>query len=471
MRHLLKKGYMFKLNIDYKRDIDCFYAKNFKDKISVLYESVDISHVYGRQSIIAVNPILEIKGRGNHTEITLIDDKAMSFLKVFKQSKEKKITINDRKSSDVLRDLLENNESESSYLGMYGAFAYEFVCQFYPVKRHDGNSEINDFRLFLFSDYIVFDHIKESAFIESFDEVSALNISKLYDSYSTYSQNGFDIKDIDYSPSEEKFKDMISESRGLAAKGEFYEIVLSRKISGKFKGEAFDLYLNYKEKNPSPYLFFCQFIDEQILGASPEMMLRVEDNLAETRPISGTNRRGKDAFEDHQLMMELLNSNKEKAELDMLVDLGRNDLSRVCKPGLTISDYRFVEKYSQVMHTVAHLKGELEDGKTAYDALIATINAGTLTGAPKIAAMNYIAKFEKTSRDYYGGSVGYLTFSNSCDTGILIRFVHIKNGNFVYQTGATVLYDSDPEFELKETFRKAAAFLKSISSYDEEKVL
>ena len=462
---------MFRLNIDYKTNIDCFYANNFKDKISVLYESVDISHVYGRQSIIAINPILEIKGRENKTEINILDKKADSFLTTFQKRSNEQIIIENKKSSDVLRQVLENNESDSKYLGLYGAFAYEFVCQFYPVKRHDGNAEINDFRLFLFADYIIFDHIKESAFIESFDEASALALSQEYDAFPAYKQYGFSIADVEYSPSEEKFKKSIAESRELAAKGEYYEIVLSRKISGSFEGEPFDLYLNYKEKNPSPYLFFCQFIDEQILGASPEMMLRVEDNLAETRPISGTNRRGRDAFEDHQLMMELLNSNKEKAELDMLVDLGRNDLSRVCKPGLTISDYRFVEKYSQVMHTVAHLKGELEEGKTAYDALIATINAGTLTGAPKIAAMNYIAKFEKTSRDYYGGSVGYLTFNNSCDTGILIRFVHIKNGNFVYQSGATVLYDSDPEFELKETFRKAAAFLKSISSYNEEKVI
>ena len=202
---------------------------------------------------------------------------------------------------------------------------------------------------------------------------------------------------------------------------------------------------------------------EYILGASPEMMIRVQDDIVEIRPISGTAKRGKTSFDDHQNMMDLLNSTKEKSELDMLIDLARNDLNRVCKPGLEISDYRYVEKYARVMHTVAHIRGELEPKKTAFDVLISCLNAGTLTGAPKIAAMNVIAEIESFHRGYYGGCVGYFAFNGNCDTAILIRSAHVKNELLNYKSGATLLFDSKPSLEFEESEHKASAFLSSLT--------
>ena len=193
------------------------------------------------------------------------------------------------------------------------------------------------------------------------------------------------------------------------------------------------------------------------------MMVRCENNIVNLRPISGTAKRGKDPIEDHENMLALLSDPKERAELDMLIDLGRNDLSRVCEPGVTITDYRFVEKYSRVMHTVAHLSGKLRSDYTALDALIACLNAGTLTGAPKVAAMQTIERHEKERRGYYGGTIGYLTFSGDMDTGIIIRTAHIKDHQLRFQVGATLLYDSVPEKEYQETLNKAEAFLKTFS--------
>jgi anthranilate/para-aminobenzoate synthase component I len=194
------------------------------------------------------------------------------------------------------------------------------------------------------------------------------------------------------------------------------------------------------------------------------MMVRYENGRVNLRPISGTAKRGKNPIEDHENMLKLLTDPKEKAELDMLIDLGRNDLSRVCEPGVKIDDYRFVEKYSKVMHTVAHLSGKLRKGYTALDALIACLNAGTLTGAPKVAAMRVIEKHEKERRGYYGGAIGYLTFSGEMDTGIIIRTAHIKNDHLRFQVGATLLYDSKPKKEYEETINKAQAFLNTFQN-------
>jgi len=210
-------------------------------------------------------------------------------------------------------------------------------------------------------------------------------------------------------------------------------------------------------------MFYFDMGDEQLIGASPEMMVRCEKGIVNLRPISGTAPRGTNSIEDHENMLKLLNCTKEKAELDMLVDLGRNDLTRVCQPNIKVSDYRFVEKYSKVMHTVTHLEGELRPECTAFDALISTLNNGTLTGAPKVQAMSVIEKHETQRRGYYGGAIGYLTFGGDMDTGIIIRTAHVKKDNISISAGATLVYDSDPTSEYEETMNKAAALLSVIS--------
>jgi anthranilate synthase len=179
-------------------------------------------------------------------------------------------------------------------------------------------------------------------------------------------------------------------------------------------------------------------------------------------------RRSGDPIEDHHLMMELLNSPKENSELDMLIDLGRNDLSRICKPRIEIDHYRIIEKYSHVTHTVAQLSGVLEDAYTGFDALIASLNAGTLTGAPKIAAMNYIEQIEQHTRGYYGGSIGWLLLNGDVNTAITIRTAHIKDGMLDFSAGATLLYESVPENELRETKIKAGAFMAAVADFSKQ---
>jgi anthranilate/para-aminobenzoate synthase component I len=194
------------------------------------------------------------------------------------------------------------------------------------------------------------------------------------------------------------------------------------------------------------------------------MMVRVENQKVHLRPISGTRPRGKDPISDHENELELLSCPKERAELDMLIDLGRNDLRRVCEKGIEITAYRHVEKYSRVMHTIAHLIGRLRSDLSPLDAIIACQSAGTLTGAPKVQAMKEIEKHEKSRRGYYGGSIGYITFGGDMDTGIIIRTAHIKNGRFSVRVGATLLYDSVPNDEYKETENKAKALLELLNA-------
>jgi anthranilate synthase component 1 len=189
------------------------------------------------------------------------------------------------------------------------------------------------------------------------------------------------------------------------------------------------------------------------------MMLRAEHGQVQLRPISGTAPRGQNPIDDHEIMLQLLMSEKEKSELDMLVDLGRNDLARVCQPGVWVDRYRYVERYSRVMHTVAQVSGTLAPGLTGYEALLAALPAGTLSGAPKLAAMRYIDALEPFRRGWYGGAVGYLLLSGEVDTGIVIRTAHIRGHELRYCSGATLLFDSLPEAELRETQHKAAAFL------------
>ncbi len=460
-----------------------------------LFESKDISHIYGRLSLIGIDPVLEIKGKGDSFTITALNKRAGRYMedlsnedlsicdefergtgiisgKIFRddddfeegeRSKQKNI-------SRVVRLFLNKFKMQGrEMLGLYGAFSYDFVKQFENIPNLLPEDDVNDFRLLLCDTFVFFDHLKEVkeviAYRESEEESLAVceELKKRIEGHDVESE-GFEVLNDKFDLEQKEFEALVENARDLAKRGELFEVVYSNTLRAKFKGDAFALYKKYAEINPSPYLFYFNFGDEQLIGASPEMMVRCEHGEVHMRPISGTAKRGEDPIEDHENMLELLQSEKERAELDMLIDLGRNDLARICEPGIEISDYRFVEKYSKVMHTVAHLSGKLRAGFTAFDSLISCLNAGTLTGAPKIAAMTEIEKNEKSRRGYYGGTIGYLTFNGDMDTGIIIRTAHIKGDDLSFRVGATLLYDSKPEAEFEETLNKARAFLTTISS-------
>lgn len=251
--------------------------------------------------------------------------------------------------------------------------------------------------------------------------------------------------------------------------GDIFQVVLSQRFSIPFGGQPFNLYRKLRSINPSPYLYFLDFGDYSLVGASPEMLVRVEDNLVFTRPIAGTRPRGSTTQEDLRLAEEMLADEKERAEHLMLVDLGRNDLGKVCLPG-TVEVKRFmeVERYSHVMHMVSEVQGQLEPGKSSGLALASCFPAGTLSGAPKIRAMQIIEELEPLRRGPYGGAVGYLDFAGNMDTAITIRTALLHQGKAYIQAGAGIVADSDPAKEYQETLHKARAMAAAVLAVSEE---
>jgi anthranilate synthase component 1 len=224
-----------------------------------------------------------------------------------------------------------------------------------------------------------------------------------------------------------------------------------------------DLYRALRFVNPSPYLFFLKLEDMFLIGSSPEVMVRLEEGVAELRPIAGTRKRGRNEQEDRQMADELLQDPKERAEHVMLVDLGRNDLGRIAQIGtIQVNQFMVVERYSHVMHLVSNIQAQLSPGKDCFDVLKASFPAGTLSGAPKVRAMEIIDEFEPTRRGPYGGAVGYFSYTGNMDLCITIRTILIKDGNIFIQVGAGIVADSDPDREYQETLNKVEGMVQAI---------
>jgi anthranilate synthase component 1 len=244
--------------------------------------------------------------------------------------------------------------------------------------------------------------------------------------------------------------------------GDVIQVVLSQRFSAPLDVDPFDIYRALRVVNPSPYMFYLQFDDTRVIGASPEVLVRKEGRRVEVRPIAGTRPRGATPAEDQHLEAELLADPKERAEHIMLVDLGRNDLGRVCTTGsVTVDELMVVERYSHVMHIVSNVEGTLLPGMDNLDVLKATFPAGTLTGAPKIHAMEIIDELEPIKRGLYGGACGYLSFSGEMDMAIAIRTGIVKNGMLHVQAAAGIVADSIPENEWQETENKARALIRA----------
>jgi anthranilate synthase component 1 len=245
--------------------------------------------------------------------------------------------------------------------------------------------------------------------------------------------------------------------------GDIFQVVLSQRFSGELQTDPFDIYRALRTINPSPYMFFLRFGETLVIGASPEVLVRKEEDRIEVRPIAGTRPRGKTAEEDLHLEEELLADPKERAEHIMLVDLGRNDVGRVARPGtVEVSELMVVERYSHVMHIVSNVRGQLKGGMDAFDVFRATFPAGTLSGSPKIRAMEIIDELEPCRREVYGGAVGYFSFSGNMDMAIAIRTLVVHEGKVYLQAGAGIVADSDPEAEYTETINKAMGVRKAI---------
>jgi len=263
--------------------------------------------------------------------------------------------------------------------------------------------------------------------------------------------------------SREEFKAAVEQCKEYVRAGDIFQVVLSQRFSGVLDCDPFDIYRALRTINPSPYMFFLRFDDTLVIGASPEVLVRKEGDQVEVRPIAGTRPRGATPEEDGRLEQELLTDAKELAEHIMLVDLGRNDLGRVCRTGtVEVDELMVVERYSHVMHIVSNVRGKLKDGCDALDVFGAAFPAGTLSGAPKIRAMEIIDELEPCRREIYGGAVGYLSFSGNMDMAIAIRTLIVNQGRIHLQAGAGIVADSDPESEYQETLSKARGALKAI---------
>jgi anthranilate synthase component I len=262
----------------------------------------------------------------------------------------------------------------------------------------------------------------------------------------------------------EKFFANVRKAKEYITAGDVIQVVGSQRFSANFKASAIDLYRAARSVNPSPYMFLLEFDGFSLVGASPEIHVRCEERTVEIRPIAGTRRRGATTEEDLALEKELLADPKERAEHVMLVDLARNDLGRVCDFGsVQVRDLMIIERYSHVMHIVSQVEGKLSADKTLYDLMRATFPAGTLSGAPKIRAMQIIAELEQTARGPYGGCVGYFSFNGNLDTCITIRTALVKDGKAYVQAGGGWVNDSTPEAEFQETVNKAKAMLKAVA--------
>ncbi len=348
-----------------------------------------------------------------------------------------------------------------------------------PDRHPDDNSPVA--KLLFFDHVVAFDHVMQRLMLVSnifasdarsdadllaaaharLDEITAslrgaqIDLLRLDEEADT---------NFEASCSREEFVSIVARAKEEIAAGEVFQIVLSQSWSTPYpSAQALTLYRALRRVNPSPYMFLLRTAECTLVGASPEMLVRVQDQRAETRPIAGTRPRGKTASEDTRLAEELLADPKENAEHLMLVDLGRNDVGRVCRAGsVEVTEFRQVERYSHVMHLVSHVTGVLRGEMTPVDLFLSCFPAGTVSGAPKIRAMELIDELEFSRRGAYAGAVAYIGFSGNLDSCISIRTIVLKDGKAIVQAGAGIVHDSNPETEFEETLSKSAALKKAI---------
>jgi anthranilate synthase component 1 len=368
------------------------------------------------------------------------------------------------------------------YGGAVGFLGYDMVRYFerLPTDRRD-ELETAD-AVFLITDtMIIFDNVRhtlkivacammdnhadtESAYRKATEKIDLL-IAVLQAPFSvphaTSQEAGGDVLQANMTP--DAFRGMVRQAKEYILAGDIIQVVLSQRFQRDNRVDPVNLYRALRFVNPSPYLFFLKMDDLTLIGSSPEVMVRLEEGIVELKPIAGTKRRGGHEQEDRRLADELLNDPKERAEHVMLVDLGRNDLGRIARTGsVQVNQLMAVERYSHVMHLVSAIQAQLAPGRDAFDVLKATFPAGTLSGAPKVRAMQIIDELEPSRRGPYGGAVGYFSFSGNMDLGITIRTMMVRDGRIYVQVGAGIVADSDPETEYQETLSKAAGMMQAI---------
>ena len=363
----------------------------------------------------------------------------------------------------VIRQIFELFRSDDPYLGLYGAFGYDLVFQYENIEaKHERDPEQTDCHLFLPVEMVVVDRQKEEAYkieyhIDTPDGMTESWWNTGAEFPVVYAKADGEIK-CDHVQGE--FEQKVAKIQEGCRRGDYFEVVLSQSFSTSFAEQPSTLFKRICEQNPSPYSFLINMGTEQLVGASPEMYVRVKGNRFETSPISGTVSVGNDPMETAERIKNLISSEKEESELTMCTDVDRNDMSRICEQGsVRLIGRRLLERYSRLIHTVDHLEGVLIKDRDAIDAVLTHMWACTVTGSPKPVAMQTIENMENSPRGWYSGCIGFLWFNGYVSTGMTLRTVHLKNGQATVRAGATLLYDSDPMAEERETHIKASAFL------------
>jgi anthranilate synthase component I len=438
---------------------------------SFLFESVEGGERFGRHSFIGRNPLFTLSTSGLRSTLTKngqqhpVDGNYFAYL-----------------SSLIEGYTLPHLPGLPRFTGgLVGFIGYDLVrhIERIPETIHNDN-DVDDARLGFYPTILAFDHFKQRIqFISNVivdrdadlrrqydnarEEIETLRsiIRKEPSSGGTFYAN---IAGSASNISRGEFEENVRIAKRYITAGDIFQVVLSQRFGVPFRGDVFTIYRALRVVNPSPYLYFLDNGDSQVIGSSPEILVRKEGDRAETFPIAGTRHREADEVKDAQLERELLDDGKERAEHIMLVDLGRNDLGRVCKPGtVAVNELMHIVRYSHVMHIASHVGGMLREGVNAVDVFKAAFPAGTVSGSPKVRAMEIIDELETTRRGLYAGGVGYFDFAGNMDMCIAIRTLYAKNSTLYFQTGAGIVADSDPAKEYEETINKSNAMREAIS--------
>ena len=474
-KRLHKKKYSQAVHLSYKCNNYAFIENLYKfilvQKNSFIFESVEKGKIRGRYTIIGFNPdkIFNIK-----KNVIIEDD--------FKKKK-----IINKNILKYLNNLFQNFKVKSSKelprmsSMLVGYFSYDIIrlIENIPNKCKD-DLKIPDIRLMRPKNLIIYDNVKRKIFyIENI-----YNDQKIYDYPSEYEKIKNTLNELRYygniplpenfhinnkkiniksNISKSKFKSIVRKAKTYIKKGDIFQVVLSQRFSAEIKKPPLEIYNTLRKSNPSPFMFYFNYDDFQVLGSSPEILVRLVNGEVTIRPIAGTRPRGKNPKEDKKLTAELLNDPKELSEHLMLLDLGRNDVGKVSKANSVKVTEKFkVEKYSHVMHIVSNVIGKLRKNLSLFETFLSGFPAGTVSGAPKIRAMEIIDELEVSKRKLYAGGIGYFTANQEFDTCIALRTALIKNKKIYVQAGAGVVADSKPESEYKETINKAKALMQAI---------
>jgi anthranilate synthase component I len=459
------------------------YMKLRGDGASFLLESVEGGERIARYSFIGIRPKAQYIIRGNEIEVV---ESESSHVVTFDENVDPTYFLQEEMS----RFKFTPQAGVPRFIGgLVGYLGYESVRHFEPTLKPHMNraerSEPNGERgrsvpdgIYLLADTVIaFDHARRSLSLianvldgdvesanRKLDEIESCIQQPLPPTQPRAVQSSKTRSNM----TQGRFEDMVRDAKEHIAAGDIFQVVLSQRFTRETNVEPFDVYRAVRRLNPSPYMFFFDFgiVDDEplfIVGSSPEMFVRLEGRTASLRPIAGTRPRGADADADVALAQELLADPKERAEHVMLVDLGRNDLGRVCEYGtVKVSDFFTIEKYSHVMHIVSHVEGKLRPDLTAFDLVRAAFPAGTVSGAPKVRALEIISELEPDARGAYAGAVGYFGFDGNMDTCLALRSMIARGNTFSVQAGAGIVADSDPSTEFQETMNKASAMLKAI---------